>query len=365
MRRHRGERCAGFTLDLVSYCTREEHAGGLALELGTNPPSFKHQRYGHCACGREHGTGGWFSQARQEPEARPPLDVVDRDALYTAALNLLDLRPDALADLTRRGLSPDELSRIGFRSIPRKGRDLDRFREALVEKFGEQRLGACPGFTDKNGAISFWSAVGERDGYVVPFRDEHGLITGLQLRVQGGSYLHASGARNEHIYCVEGWRRHGEDLFLTEGGTKAYVASYLGGIACFGVAGQSLALGHLAAIKRLQPARAIVALDRESNTTTDLARERWLRTIWAAGLTPYVAVWEGGNVGGPKGLDDLFQGGGTPRIRPVHFVPPEMGARRIVRFTGEKSPVADGRSLTEARRLTRKAIQDFAARVGR
>ena len=49
------------------------------------------------------------------------------------------------------------------------------------------------------------------------------------------------------------------------------------------------------------------------NRNTDLARERWAKDLYLSGLQPYVAVWEGADLGGPKGLDDLFLTGGRPR----------------------------------------------------
>ncbi len=44
----RGVRCAGFSLERVTFCTREQHAGGLPLDISTSPPAFKHFLYGKC-----------------------------------------------------------------------------------------------------------------------------------------------------------------------------------------------------------------------------------------------------------------------------------------------------------------------------
>ena len=72
---------------------------------------------------------------------------------------------------------------------------------------------------------------------------------------------------------------------------------------------------HVDVIKSLPPSRVIVALDRETSVNTDRALERWLRILWTAGLLTYNAVWEGADLGVPKGIDDLFFARGSPRLR--------------------------------------------------
>jgi hypothetical protein len=48
-------------------------------------------------------------------------------------------------------------------------------------------------------------------------------------------------------------------------------------------------------------ARVIVALDQEQNENRDSARDACLRCLHAAGLATYDAIWEGQDLGGPKG----------------------------------------------------------------
>jgi hypothetical protein len=289
----RGIRCAGFTLDAVSYCTRDELAGGLTLDSALSPPAYKHWLGGDCRCGVRHGAG------RPHPVPRPrktqnvdaSLPVGDRDRIYQAALEVLSLRAAAENDLRRRGLGAADIERFGFRSLPRLGREHAEFMARMRERFGDDLLGACPGFVDKNGLLTFWTASGGRDGYVVPFRDEGGRITGLQGKILGAKYLTATGARYEDMCCVAGTRT--ETLFVTEGGVKAMVASVLGPAWCFGVPGQALQETHIATIRRLAPERVAVALDREANVNTDRMREAWLGRLAAAGLVVVDAVWEG------------------------------------------------------------------------
>ncbi|MCK9494914.1 MAG: DUF3854 domain-containing protein, partial [Dehalococcoidia bacterium] len=355
----RGIRCAGFTLERASYCTREEFAGRLALDFSTEPATYRHWLTGPCDCGLEHGVSALpFVERTPLATPEPTLDGATRDAIYRRALDLLDLRAEALADLTRRGLTADRAYAFGFRSLPRRGRDHQTFISALVEEFGEPALRACPGFTDKNDRLTFWTAFPGRDGYVVAYRDEHDRITGLQAKVLGDRYLTARGTRMDDLYHVSG-AACGQDLYVTEGGLKGTVAAVLGGISTFAVAGQTLRPAHVAAISALQPARVIVALDQEDNPRTDQARERWLRLLAEAGLQTHVAVWEGADLGGPKGLDDLFRAGGRPRIRRATVVPSSFGDRRLPYATDTAGHVDGGGSLAEARALTATAIDTF------
>jgi hypothetical protein len=289
----RGERCAGFSLDKVAYCTRDECAGDLPIDINTSPPAYKHLLLGACDCGSTHAGGaqGWRTPRPTKAEDVLPLET--RHAIFSRALELLELRPEALGDLTRRGLSETEVRSAGYRSWPRRGKEHQRFLNRLVSEFDDTELRRCPGFTDKNDRLNFWTAYRGRDGYVVPYKDEGGRITGLQAKVLYGSYLTARGTKLLNVYHVAGAGAPDADLFLTEGATKANVACSLGGCWVFAVAGQSLAPQHLEAVKRMRPGRAIVALDQEENRNTERARERWLLSLHHAGLAPYHAVWEG------------------------------------------------------------------------
>ncbi len=358
----RGIRCAGFTLEFVTYCTREQFAGRLPLDLGTDPPTYKHRLFGRCDCGIEHGGDPPLGTLRAfEPDPRPLLAAATQGLIYARALALLALRPEALDDLTRRGLTPTLVHELGYRSVPRRGREHQAFLATLLDELGEATLRECPGFTDKNGRLTFWTASADRDGYVVPYRDEVGRVTGLQMKVLGGRYMTATGTRLDAVYHVAGGSS-GADLYLTEGATKANVAYALGGIAVFAVAGQSLKPSHIDAIKRLAPRRVIVALDEEDNARTDQARERWLRSLAEAGLSACLPHHLGGSRRRwPKGIDDLLHAAGRPRIRAVHFPPSELGSRRRPYAVDHVGAMDSGVSLQQARGQTTRAIDRFVA----
>jgi putative DNA primase/helicase len=68
-----GVRCAGFTSDdsRWCHCEREEHAGELALDERTAPPTFAHLLDGPCRCGVEHGAAVAQQPARREAGRQP------------------------------------------------------------------------------------------------------------------------------------------------------------------------------------------------------------------------------------------------------------------------------------------------------
>lgn len=290
-----GERCAGFSLDRVCFCTREELAGRLPVDGGTMPPSYKHLLVGSCGCGHQHGrrTQGHVPSHRPSATARRhTLSIEETDRVYSTALDLLAVPGgDEEGDLLRRGLSAGDILQAGYRSIPRTRSDRRVFMETMKDLVGELVLRRCPGFTDKNGRLSFWYADWIGPGYVVSYRDERGRINGLQLKVVGGKYLNASGATPKLMYHVAGDPVLRRDLYVTEGGLKAEVAARKGLLWVMGVPGLTLSAEHLLAIHRLAPDRVIVALDEEVNANTDRARERWLRLLWEAGHPTYRATW--------------------------------------------------------------------------
>lgn len=182
-----GIRCAGFSIGVAVYCTREEYAGRAELDITTEPPAYKHSFVGLCLCQVEHGFGP-ASQPRQQPRAistEPQgLNPAKRHTIYEAAL---DLRAEARADLSRRGLTESDIQDVGYRSLPKKGGEVQSFLLELVNRFGEAWLRRCPGFVDKNGRTNFRTTT-DSEGYVVPYSDESGLITGLQFKFIGRRY---------------------------------------------------------------------------------------------------------------------------------------------------------------------------------
>ncbi len=301
--RERGVRCAGFSLRITTYCTRHEHAGRAQLDIETHPPAYKHLLSGRCPCGLEHD----FPPSVERPQPRirasskaPDLSRDEVDAIYTAALSLLDLRPEARADLRRRGLTDDDVREVGYCSLPRRGSSVQRFLLNLVNRFGERYLRRWPGFVDKNGRTSFRTS-GSQEAYAVPYRDETSLITGLQFKFVGGKYETARGTRTAGLYHIAGIPEPGGDLYLTEGGIKAHVAHRLGEVTVMGLAGQSLSAHHVGVIATFT--RAESSLHSTKRTIqTPRAQENGgcgsclMRACRSSGLCGRVTRWAGRRV---------------------------------------------------------------------
>jgi hypothetical protein len=364
--RGRSLRCAGFSLDVVCYCTREEYAGLLTTLADTDPPAYKHLRFGRCDCGREHaparaypelfGRGGDTHDAKiVRAPRRESLPLAERYGIFAFLLDHLALRDGARFDLRRRGLTPDAIAEVGYRSLPPTKAARKVLLATMVAQFGAEQLRRCPGFTDKNGRLSFpWG-----EDYLVPYRDEQRQITGFQIKVLGGKYVSLRGSVHTEIYHIGGHPQAGGDLTVIEGGLKSEAASRLGGIATLGVIGLRLTDEHLEAIGRLAVGRVIVAVDQEANPATIAARSTWAKRLHRAGFRVTLAVWEGADANGPKGLDDLFQAGKRPRLRAFTTVPPELGTRRIPREVPEPGPLPPGTTLTDAREATTRRIDRF------
>ncbi len=152
----RGLRCAGFTLGRVAYCTREQYAGALALDVATSPPAYRHSLSKACDCGQRHGEQFFsphpFPNAPTQPKRRKrtPVPIEVRHVVYSAALELLDLRDQAKDDLISRGLSLEAIDQAGYKSIPRLGAEYRDFIANIAGSLGEESLMQCPGFTDED-----------------------------------------------------------------------------------------------------------------------------------------------------------------------------------------------------------------------
>lgn len=167
---------------------------------------------------------------------KAPADVADK--VLRAFLGLLELSEDHRNDLLRRGLTDEEIDRIGFKSVPVSG----MYSIAENLKASEVPLiGVPPCGKDKNGNVLIHLPKGEDgkpfDGYYIPYRDIDGYITQLQIRRMApskqGKYLWASsvslqeGTQASNIAYWGNFDKKNDVVFVTEGGLKAEIAGTL------------------------------------------------------------------------------------------------------------------------------------------
>jgi hypothetical protein len=185
-------------------------------------------------------------QQRQRQQRANGLPVAVRDRDYRALLAALPLAPADAADLERRGLSPEQIARYGYRSVERQqplpsGLFLDA-----------QLPGVIPG--QSHLAIS-------SPGYLIPIPDVDGRIQALQLRRRplglqdpgGGRYRWFSssslGGTSPHlpngelplgVFWPEGEAQR-QRLYLSEGFLKAQLAALRLGAVVLGADGGNFA----------------------------------------------------------------------------------------------------------------------------
>lgn len=97
------------------------------------------------------------------------------DRTYRELLDVLSLSPEHRKDLEKRGFSQSDIVRMGFKSIPQTG--IQTIPQYLKKKGCD--IEGVPGFYMKNGSPRI--CVGG-SGFYIPYRDENGLIIGLQIR---------------------------------------------------------------------------------------------------------------------------------------------------------------------------------------
>lgn len=171
-------------------------------------------------------------------EESPLTDIDSRHATYSALLSKLSLAADHKENLLNRGLSEADIIRLGYKTTPVVGMN------AIAKQLRSEGyyLAGVPGFyRDDSGS---WSFIHEKRGILIPVRDHHGRIQGLQIRrdnVTKRKFRWVSSAELEDGCRAEGWThivgsvRH--TVVLTEGPMKADVIHALTGMTVLAVPG--------------------------------------------------------------------------------------------------------------------------------
>ena len=97
------------------------------------------------------------------------------DKTYREFLNILSLSPEHRTALEKRGFTQKDIDRMGFKSIPQTG--IQSIPKYLSAKGCE--IEGVPGFYVKKGKACICV---NGSGFYIPYRDQNGLIVGLQIR---------------------------------------------------------------------------------------------------------------------------------------------------------------------------------------
>lgn len=273
-----------------------------------------------------HMGDGPRDRARIErPEALPL--AVDRaspedcDRAYRAVLAALPLDASDREGLARRGLSPEDIARGGYRSLAVEGRA--RLARAVVDAVGEELARRVPGIVRREGDRGAWLSFAGSPGVLVPCRDMGGRIAALKVRRrdddprEGARYLYvtsakAGGASAPSVLHVPELAREILDnapggaarLVVTEGELKADVASALSGDPVCSIPGVGSWRLALDAAARWRPRAVCVALDMDAvrNPAVARAADALVNALRAAGHTAALWRWDRRF----KGLDDYL-----------------------------------------------------------
>ena len=262
-------------------------------------------------------------EVKKLPKRIDAAPLAERDRAYSALLNQLALTDGHYNDLIRRGLSPEAIRFLGYRSVPQH--QLTELAGRIVGQGID--VSAIPGFYTKNGVSRF---VWRKSGFFCPVRTLHGQISGLQLRYDNlpddatelqkekyRKYVWLTSSEKDGGVSIGGCENihhagfyKGRDLTrvcLTEGVLKADIASHISGLPFLGLTGVSNT-GQLAdALEELktvgvQEVIECMDMDYQSNPNVLKACRKIHRIVEASGMKITVLTWPAEF----KGVDDLL-----------------------------------------------------------
>ena len=249
-----------------------------------------------------------FSPVKEIPEC-PLTDIDSRSQTYTELLKKLSLASDHRDNLQNRGLTDQEIDRLGYKTTPLFG--LASIAKQLTEE--GLYLAGVPGFyKTKSGT---WSFIHESRGILIPVRDEHSRIQGLQIRrdnVERRKYRWVSSVEKTDGCKAEGWVHLAGPLctsqvILTEGPMKADVIHYLSGKTVLAVPGVNT-LSHLEKMLQIlkengvQKIMTAFDMDFLNNPHVQKGYSRLVRLLEDAGIPFGTYLWDPAY----KGLDDYI-----------------------------------------------------------
>lgn len=247
----------------------------------------------------------------QAPHEAAPRPLGERHRVFTALLNHLPLSEAHRHNLLERGLSAERIERNQYRTLPRS-ESTRRQLASLLSDFYD--LGGIPGFY--RGNRGEWTLAGQ-PGLLIPYRDMDGLIQGIQIRLDDPGDTKrryrwlASAGRREGVKSgawihVTG-NRAAKTAFLTEGGLKGDVASFLDDEALFiCIAGVNAIGGLREVIRSLGIDTLVMAADMDKVTNWRV-RSAFDNIAKEVSRIPGVSIRAENWNPSHKGIDDYYK----------------------------------------------------------
>lgn len=175
---------------------------------------------------------------QETAEEFPITDVETRDATYRAFLSKLTLSSDHRENLLNRGLTVDEIEKLGYKTMPFLG--LTTMAKQLRAE--GLYLSGVPGFYKSSN--DNWTFIHEKRGILIPVKDIQGRIQGLQIRlddVRNRKFRWISSAEKQDGCRAIGWTHLAgkvtPTVIITEGPMKADIINSLTGLTVLAVPG--------------------------------------------------------------------------------------------------------------------------------
>lgn len=206
---------------------------------------------------------------KQQAEIAP---IEQRDRTYRGLLNLCTLKEEHLQDLFRRGLTMEDICRLGIKSFP------DDPSIGARLSYAGFRLNGVPGFYRR--PHYSWQLIKPINGYLIPQMNLYGFVQGMQIRCFGGNakYISLSSAGYElgtksrafiHVAMHDYGTKETPEVILTEGPLKADIINTFTGkpvIAVPGVSSLGLLPETLLELKKRGLKQVHVAYDMDLYT---------------------------------------------------------------------------------------------------
>lgn len=356
-----GARCWGATHVSGEWtrCTRENFDG----EIKRQSDYVSHTLKQRCWCGdADDGHGAQLDAPVRPPGGYvgsdlPPIDVLH--AVFDRVIALSPLR-DEHRDFYRMRDGDDSDIPVAFRYAALPTREEAReIVDTLLTEFDFDLLRRVPGFTPDRGRIRFEAVEEGELAALIPCYDAGGrIMTMVRHAVEGGNhkYQHLKGSTSDYytVANVSGAGHPGGGIvYLVEGIHKAHVAALRCGISAFGIKGHDLREAHLGPLGDLGAEGLVEAFDADKfvNQSVHRGREKALTRLASIGSSVFTAVWES-QVG--KGLDDLYNVGGAPRLRKV-WKDAELSSRAP--YPAPPQALAAAVPLDDARQMLKAGIR--------
>lgn len=243
-----------------------------------------------------------------------PLSKRELDGIYRALLSLLPLTPVHKKSLAARGISDEEMTQHGFRSIKQGFKK--QIVPALLKQFGAETFSRVPGFGQKNGRYGPYNTLICPDGIVIPVKSPEGFITALRLRkdkaAKGPKIVWFSSRKYGGL--GPGYQAHwarpqkvgdAGELWITEGEIKSIIVAERLKALVLSVPGVTNWKRYLPDIFRSDPGIIYIAYDADKAEKAEVLRhEQGLATaLYLNGFKVKLVNWDGSK---GKGLDDFL-----------------------------------------------------------